>query len=82
MIKVDEMIPLFEKIIEKASKDSAADKGGRELLKIVVKASLAINKIEDVRSISRKWCEFIEKLRKSPITLDLFASLENETIDA
>lgn len=83
MIKVDEVIPPLEKILEKGNKDgdSATEKGYRELLKAAVRAILAINKIEDVRVVSRKWNEFMERSRKMPKTEELFHALENETID-
>lgn len=89
MIKVDELIALMEKILEKGNKESeggsntaaAADKGYRELLKATIRAILAIHRIEDVRAISRKWNEFVDRSRKMPKTEELFHALENETLD-
>jgi hypothetical protein len=79
---VDELIAPFEKILEKATKDSgeggADGKGNREMLKATIRAIIAINKIEDVRSISRKWIDFVEKCKKLPKVAELFHAFENE----
>ncbi len=83
MIKVDDIITPLEKILEKGAKETeSTEKGYRELLKSTVRAIIAINKIDDVRVISRKWNEFVERSRKSPKAEELFHAFENETNDA
>jgi hypothetical protein len=78
---VDDLILPLEKIIEKSTKDAETEKGNREMLKSTIRAIISINKIDDVRSISRKWNEFVEKHKKSPKTSELFLAFENETHD-
>lgn len=48
------------------------------MLKATIRAIIAINKIEDVRSISRKWIDFVEKCKKLPKVAELFHAFENE----
>jgi hypothetical protein len=56
-------------------------RGNREMLKTTLRAMIAINKIEDIRAISRKWNDFMEKSKKNPKLVELFHSFENENLD-
>jgi hypothetical protein len=83
VIKVEDIIAPLDKILEKATKDGegSAEKGNREMLKTTLRAMIAIHKIEDVRAISRKWNDFMEKSKKNPKLVELFHSFENENLD-
>ena len=74
------MIPSLDKAIERAAKD--ADKGGRDILKVIVRTILHMNRAEDVKQLSRNWQDFVEKVRKSPATIDLVTVVESEIQEA
>ncbi len=68
-MKVDEIIPAFDKISNK------------DLLKVFVKAVLTIDTIEEVKSISRRWNEFMDRLKKNPVTAEYIVQIQNENPD-
>ncbi len=79
-VKVDDLIPAFDKVIEKAVKDM--DKGGRDILKMLVRTIIYMNRAEDIKQLSRNWQGFVEKIRKSPFTIDIVTVVESELQDS
>ena len=50
----------------------------RMLLKVI----LQLDKFEEIRSISRRWCDFVSKLRAASNFAEAFRQLESENVDA
>ncbi len=78
-VKVDDLIPLLEAALAKCAKDM--DKGGKDVLKVIVKAVVHLSKVEDIKQVSRKWQEFVDTVKKSPTSADVFNQVENEIHD-
>lgn len=49
-----------------------------DLVKSAVRAVLAVNTIDDIANINRKWAEFADKVKKDEYTAELVRALENE----
>lgn len=49
-----------------------------DLVRSGVRAVLAVNAIEDIGQINRKWGEFMEKTRKEEFTAEIVRALETE----
>lgn len=47
----------------------------------VLKVILQLDKFEDIRSISRRWCDFVGKVRNMPLFADTIRQLEAESTD-
>jgi hypothetical protein len=75
------LIPCFEAALAKCGKDAdkdGKDKGGKDILKVIVKTIVHLSKVEDIKQVSRKWQDFVETVRKSPTSSDVFNQVENE----
>lgn len=94
-IKIEIIFPLLEKMMAQASiaasASTATAAGGaptqsdakglidhRTLLKVI----LQLDKFDDIRNISRRWCEFVGKIRGLPTFVDTIRQLEAESADS
>lgn len=80
---VDLLVEPLDKIVnKKINKDTMAagpeTERAFELIKSGLRAMLALNRLEDVSSISRKWNEFVERVRKSEQNAAFLLAIENE----
>jgi hypothetical protein len=74
--KVDELIPLIEAALSKAC--SNVEKGERDVLKVMVKAILQLDKLDDGNQARHKWQTFLSNAKKHAVLTTLFSQLENE----
>jgi len=73
--------PLEKTVNKKPNKDAPVGpetERANELVKSGLRAVLAINKLEDVANVSRKWSDFVEKVKKAEHTSAFVAMIENE----
>ncbi len=80
---MDLLVEPLDKIVnKKINKDTMAagpeTERAFELIKSGLRAMLALNRLEDVSSISRKWNEFVERVRKSEQNAAFLLAIENE----
>src|SRR4051794_17011757 len=80
---VDLLVEPLDKIVNKKINKDATTAGpeterANELIKSGLRAILALNRLEDVGSISRKWNEFVERVKKSESNAAFLVSIENE----
>lgn len=78
-VKLDALVPLLEATLAKAGKDT--EKGGRDVLQTVAKTTVQLQRIASLSALSRQWQGFVEAARKSPLTADIFAQLESESLE-
>ncbi len=73
--------PLDKIVNKKPNKDAAAGpetERANELIKSGLRAVLALNRMEDVSAVSRKWSDFVEKVRKTEHNVAFLQVIENE----
>ncbi len=80
---VDILVEPLDKIVNKKINKDAMAAGPEterafELIKSGLRVMLALNHLEDVGSISRKWNEFVERVRKSEQNAAFLLAIENE----
>lgn len=51
-----------------------------DLVKSALRAVLAVNTIDDIANINRKWAEFADKVKKDEFTAEIVRALENEKV--
>ncbi len=49
-----------------------------DLVKSALRAVLAVNAIDDIANINRKWAEFADKVKNDEFTAEVVRALENE----
>jgi len=49
-------------------------------VKSALRAVLAVNAIDDIANINRKWAEFADKVKKDEFTAEIVRALENEKV--
>lgn len=74
--------PLDKIVNKKINKDAMAagpeTERAFELIKSGLRVMLALNRLEDVGTISRKWNEFVERVKKSEQNSTFLVAIENE----
>lgn len=73
--------PLDKTVNKKPNKDAPAGpetERANELVKSGLRAVLALNRLEDIASVSRKWSDFVEKVKKAEHTAAFVQAIENE----
>ena len=68
--KIDDFIMAFDKISNK------------ELLKVFTRAIVALEKMEEMKSMmSRKWVDFMERMKKNPMIMEYLVLAQTENAD-
>lgn len=93
-IKIDDIVPALEKILaDSTSADNSASSstaGGAASTiqtdklagqRAVLRTLIQLDKVEDVRNISRRWVEFVTKVRGAPTLAESLRQLESEAGD-
>lgn len=81
-VNAEDMIPALEGTLAKAAKEMSDNlTGSKEILKAVVRFVFRVDKIDEVKQVSRKWTEFSSKVRKAESIAEIVRAVEHDSLE-